>query len=90
VPPAWLGYRHKGQEVYLNAYGKIRRLTTWQRIKDRWRGIIKGIRERRFDPFDDHSIIEYMAHIRAAVEEEEAVTLRPVRATKPWAVRRAA
>jgi triacylglycerol lipase len=27
VPPAWLGFRHKGQEVYLNAYGKVRRLT---------------------------------------------------------------
>ena len=56
VPPAWLGYRHKGQEVYLNAYGKIRRLTRWQRMKDRWRGFLRGLRERRFDPFADHSI----------------------------------
>lgn len=78
VPPAWLGYRHKGQEVYLNAYGKIRRLTRWQRLKDRWRGVIRGFRERRFDPFSDHSIVEYVAHIRAAVEEEEGIKLRPV------------
>jgi triacylglycerol lipase len=97
VPPAWLGYRHKGQEVYLNAYGKIRRLTHWQRMKDRWRGLLKGLRNGRFDPFNDHSIIEYVAHIRAAVEEEEGIVLRPVRhirAAKPAprsiALRRAA
>jgi triacylglycerol lipase len=97
VPPAWLGYRHKGQEVYLNAHGKIRRLTHWQRMKDRWRGLLKGLRNGRFDPFNDHSIIEYVAHIRAAVEEEEGIVLRPVRhirAAKPAprsiALRRAA
>jgi triacylglycerol lipase len=95
IPPAWLGYRHKGQEVYLNAYGKIRRLTGWQRVKDRWRGFLRGLRERRFDPFADHSITQYVAHIRAAVEENEAITLRPVRAStpiiaRPFAVRRAA
>jgi triacylglycerol lipase len=95
VPPAWLGYRHKGQEVYLNAYGKIRRLTRWQRIKDRWRGFLRGLREHRFDPFADHSITQYVAHIRAAVEEDEGMTLRPARpsipfAARPFAVRRAA
>jgi len=79
VPPAWLGYRHKGQEIYLNAHGKIRRLTPWQRVKDRWRGFWRGLHERRFDPFTDHSIVEYVAHIRAAVEEEERIQLRPVR-----------
>src|SRR5262245_3162977 len=48
VPPAWLGYCHKGQEVYLNAYGQIRRLCPWQRSKDRWSGFVRGVRERRF------------------------------------------
>jgi triacylglycerol lipase len=95
VPPAWLGYRHKGQEIYLNAYGKIRRLTPWQRFKDRWRGTVRGIRERRFDPFSDHSIVEYVQHIRGAVEEAEGITLRPQRAhraypTRPSGLRRAA
>jgi triacylglycerol lipase len=90
VPPAWLGYRHKGPEVYLNAYGKIRRLTRWQRVKDRWRGLLRGIREHRFDPFADHSIVQYVAHIRAAVEEEEGITLRPRRSSSPFAIRRAA
>lgn len=94
VPPAWLGFRHKGELVYLNAHGKIRRLTTWQRMKDRWRGFVRGLHEGRFDPFSDHSISQYVAHIRAAVEEEEGVTLRPLRATSrdrstiPFAARR--
>jgi triacylglycerol lipase len=71
VPPAWLGFRHKGQEVYLNAYGKIRRITGWQRVKDRWRGFVRGLRERRLDHFADHSIGQYVQFIRQAVEEQE-------------------
>jgi triacylglycerol lipase len=75
VPPGWLGYRHKGQEVYLNAYGQIRRLCPWQRTKDRWRGFFRGLRERRFDAFSDHSIGEYIKHIWNAVQEEERFTI---------------
>jgi triacylglycerol lipase len=75
VPPRWLGFCHKGEEVYLNAYGQIRRLCPWQRMKDRWRGFLRGLRERRFDHFSDHSIGEYIAHIWAAVQEEERVIL---------------
>jgi triacylglycerol lipase len=90
VPPSWLGYRHKGEEVYLNAYGKIRRLTTWQRLKDRWRGFKRGLREGHIDFFDDHSISHYVAHIRGAVEEEEGVTLRPVTEVIRRGIRRAA
>jgi triacylglycerol lipase len=83
VPPNWLGYRHKGEEVYLNVHGKIRKLTTWQRIKDRWRGFIRGVREGRVDFFDDHSISQYVLHIRGALEEEEGITLRPMTASTP-------
>jgi triacylglycerol lipase len=71
LPPEWLGYRHKGQEIYLNAYGQIRRLTPWQRVKDRWRGFVRGLREGRFDHFSDHAIECYIEHIRRAVAEEE-------------------
>jgi len=77
VPPAWLGFRHKGQEIYLNAYGQIRQLTSWQRLKDRWRGFVRGIREGSIDFFADHSIRQYIQHIRAAVEEAEPAALRP-------------
>lgn len=90
VPPAWFGYCHKGREIYLNAYGKIRQLTPWQRTKDRWRGLLRGLRERRFDPFSDHSIVEYVKHIRAAVEDEECIALRPVRARAEFTPRRRA
>jgi triacylglycerol lipase len=71
LPPAILGFRHKGQEIYLNAYGEIRRLTPWQRLKDRWRGFIRGLREGSIDFFTDHSILRYIEHIRNAVKEEE-------------------
>jgi triacylglycerol lipase len=75
LPPAWLGYRHKGQEIYLNAYGRIRRTTGWQRVKDRWRGFVRGLREGSFDHFADHSIAHYIEHIRRAVEEEERASI---------------
>jgi triacylglycerol lipase len=77
VPPAWMGFRHKGQEVYLNAYGKIRRVTPWQRVKDRWRGFVRGLREGRFDHFADHSISQYVQHIYQTVLEEERVDVVP-------------
>ena len=76
LPPAWLGYRHKGQEIYLNAYGQIRRLTSWQRVKDRCRGILGGLREGSIDFFADHSIEHYVEYIRRAVEEEEGPLVR--------------
>jgi triacylglycerol lipase len=90
VPPPWLGYRHKGQEVYLNAYGKIRDLTHWQRLKDRWRGFIRGLKEGRIDFFADHSIKEYISHIRSAVEDDEGITLRPITSVSPGMIRWAA
>jgi triacylglycerol lipase len=67
--------------VYLNAYGQIRRHTGWQRVKDRWRGFVRGLRERRFDHFADHSIGEYIKHIRAAVEEEKRLPILMRRST---------
>jgi triacylglycerol lipase len=79
VPPWWLGFRHTGQEIYLNAYGQIRQLTAWQRVKDRWRGFLGGLKKWEFDQFTDHSILRYIEYIRAAVQEEEAATLRIVR-----------
>jgi triacylglycerol lipase len=70
VPPVWLGYRHKGQEIYLDSYGNIRRLTTWQRMKDRWRGFVTGLQKWEFDHFTDHSITRYVEYIQRAVEAE--------------------
>jgi hypothetical protein len=60
--------------VYLNAHGRIRRLTWWQRVKDRWRGFVGGLREGRFDPFSDHSISRYIDCIWREVQEQETAT----------------
>ncbi len=71
VPPAWMGYRHAGKEMYLNAYGKVRKVTGWQRTKDRWRGFWMGIKKGRIDNFEDHSIDRYIEYIRNYAEETE-------------------
>ena len=73
VPPTWMGYRHKGGELYLNAYGQVRQLARWQRTKDRWRGFLRGLREGRIDHFADHSIVRYVEYIHRAVVEEESI-----------------
>lgn len=78
VPPTWMGYRHSGTEIYLNTYGEIRRLTGWQRTKDRWRGFLRSLREGRVDPLSDHSIVQYLQHICTAIAEEEGGTAGPV------------
>ncbi len=71
VPPAWMGYRHSGEEWYLNAYGNIRQVGGWQRTKDLWRGFVQGVKRGRVDHFDDHSIMRYIEHIHRAVMDEE-------------------
>lgn len=63
VPPRFLGYRHHGEEHYLNAWGNVRKPIGWQRVKDRWRGIWMGIKKGKVDSFSDHSIGEYIKHI---------------------------
>lgn len=92
LPPAIFGYRHKGDEVYLNAYGQLRRVTMWQRAKDRWRGFVQGLRLGELDQVTDHRITRYVEYIRRAVAEDEAVLpmLRPVPQANSTASRRAA
>jgi triacylglycerol lipase len=70
VPPAWMGYRHTGQEMYINANGRVREMTGWQRSKDRWRGFIMGIRKGQIDNFTDHSIDLYIAAIKTGLDYE--------------------
>jgi triacylglycerol lipase len=71
VPPVWLGYRHVGNEMYLNAYGKVRKMTGYQRFKDRYRGFIMGIKQGRIDHFSDHSIASYIQYIHQVLLESE-------------------
>jgi triacylglycerol lipase len=69
VPPTWLGYRHTGTRLYINTYGKVRKMTKRQRAKDRWRGFFHGLKEGKVDHFSDHAIAGYIAHIADAVDE---------------------
>jgi triacylglycerol lipase len=70
VPPAWMGYRHCGDEVYLDRYGRIRKLTGLWRSRDRWRGFLAGLFQWKIDLLADHSMRLYAQHIAAAVGEE--------------------
>jgi triacylglycerol lipase len=71
VPFAFLGYRHHGTEHYLNAYGNVRKMTGWQRAKDRMRGIRMGLRKGKIDNFADHSIGAYAAHLEVFAQGRE-------------------
>ena len=63
VPPAWLGYRHTGDEHYLNNEGKLKQLNIIQRRKDAWRGLVRGLKNQKLDHFSDHLIDRYVDHI---------------------------
>lgn len=71
VPPAWMGYRHCGSEVYLDRFGRIRKLRGVWRARDRWRGLWSGLLKWKIDLVSDHSIGLYAGHIAAAVQQEE-------------------
>ena len=73
VPPTWLGYRHGGNEIYLDRKGRIRKLKGLRRIRDRWRGLLAGLMGWQFDLLTDHSIGLYAQHIARAAEKEGGV-----------------
>ena len=72
VPPPWFGYRHNGRHMYLDFRGRLRRLSNWQRTKDRWLGFWTGLRSGRLDPFTDHLQSNYIAIIHQALMDESA------------------
>jgi triacylglycerol lipase len=72
VPPAWLGFRHSGREMYLDAKGRVRDITGWGRVKDRMRGFLRGLRRFKVDHFSDHVIDNYIDYIHVALEKERA------------------
>lgn len=75
VPPTFMGYTHHGEEHYLNAWGNVRKLTAWQRTKDKLRGIKMGLKTGKIDSFSDHSIDEYIKHLEKYVEGVETVQI---------------
>jgi len=71
VPFLIFGYVHHGQCQYFNHYGNLRNLTGWQRVKDVWRGIIRGLFKGKLDSFSDHSMIQYVKHLNKRVDGGE-------------------
>lgn len=73
VPPAWMGYRHHGKEMYIDAAGCHRQVKS--RLRDRLRGLWSGLKRFQIDYFSDHSIDRYIEHVITAIEREEGVTI---------------
>ena len=65
VPLALMGYKHHGTLQYINFYGNIRKLTTWQMIKDKWRGWKSGL----LDGAKDHGMANY---VKALAKQKES------------------
>jgi triacylglycerol lipase len=63
--PFWImGYRHYGNLEYINHYGNIRKMTFWQRIKDKLRGRRAAWKNKQpFDGVRDHDINSYVKKI---------------------------
>lgn len=74
VPPFWLGYRHSGQEYYLDRFGRLRNLQGWRRVSDRLQGFVHELASKiRIDHLSDHSILDYIEHISRLIQEGEQV-----------------
>lgn len=64
VPPAILRFKHHGTLHYFNAYGQLRTLTSWQAVKDIFRGIWASWKQGKFfDALTDHSMVNYVEYI---------------------------
>ncbi|WP_299878907.1 lipase family protein [uncultured Cocleimonas sp.] len=63
TPPVWLGYRHAGKEMYLDAQGRLKELNAVQRKADLWKGFVIGLKNKQIDHFSDHLIDNYVDYI---------------------------
>jgi triacylglycerol lipase len=73
VPLRIMGYKHHGEEHYMNAYGNVRKPTGWQRFKDRMRGMWMGIKAGSIDNFSDHGMNFYIANLEMHAQGKENV-----------------
>jgi len=71
VPPVFMGYRHNGDEKYIDRNGKLTKLSGWRRVSDRIQGLLKGLARFRIDYLSDHSAIDYIDNIFAIAEADE-------------------
>ena len=54
----------------MNSFGNVRKLTTWQRVKDRWRGMWTGLKQGKIDNFSDHSMTQYIHNLEAYADNK--------------------
>lgn len=68
--PFWImGFRHHGSIIYLNHYGDIRNLTTWQRLKDMVRSRIRAYSKFQFfDAVYDHLMKNYISKLENSIK----------------------
>ena len=70
--PMWImGYRHDGERMYLNTWGNVRKMSGWQRFKDKMRGLWLGIKKGQVDSFSDHSMTNYVSYINTWAQGKE-------------------
>ena len=70
VPPIMLGYRHSGNEMYLDHLGRLKKLRSWMRVRDRLKGAWAGLLRREIDYLSDHSIKDYIDALHLLVRKE--------------------
>ena len=64
VPFAVMGYKHHGTLRYINHYGNIRKMSSWQRMKDGMRGRMAAWRNKQpFDGARDHGMNNYVKYL---------------------------
>lgn len=63
LPPTWFGYRHSGEELYINTVGKLARVKGLARTLDRLRGLGRTLLRLRIDYLSDHAIDQYIETI---------------------------
>lgn len=63
VPLRIMGYIHHGQEHYMNTWGNVRNPTGWQLVKDKLRGMWRGLKQGKIDNFGDHSMVNYVSNL---------------------------
>lgn len=61
VPP--FPYQHTGNVIYMNHWGNVRAMTSYQIAKDRFRGAVKGVTQGSVDSLSDHSSDLYCANL---------------------------
>jgi len=72
VPPTILGFTHHGELQYINHYGNIRKMSPWQRWKDRIRGFWAALKKLQFfDNFYDHGMQHYVKKTENAAKKDK-------------------